>query len=116
MALFAISDIHWGAMQLATWVEMTIEAVHNDEGVLNSLYQTVSGEKKCSRCCQLEQDLGEESQRSIQWESKLLVLDLRRPNQLIPPLPPRQGAFLVHEHGNARSDEPLSPPPWHHSS
>lgn len=112
LALFALSDAHWGVMQLATWVEMTIDSAAKNESVLAAVQQTLTGEKKCPRCRQLEDSRKQDDKRSVQWETKTLAISARDNPNLFPPIPPFEGVIFEHQQACSRSDAPISPPPW----
>ena len=61
-------------MQTTTWVEMAFRSVIEEEGAFfPTLASSISGQKKCSRCCQLEENRHDDGERSLQWESKGFV-------------------------------------------
>ena len=112
LAVLALTDAHWGIMQVATWVEMTIDSASKNESILTSIQQTVTGEKKCPRCCQLEEDRKRDNDRTIQWETKSLGLNAIEKKTLIPPTPVYACVTFDHQVAKSRREAPIPPPPW----
>lgn len=109
--VLSLSDIHWAVMQSYTWVEMAINSsAENGGSFLPSLKQSIKGEASCARCCELEKSRNNDSQRTVQWETKLLAIPANPDPYFIPKLrPPENGSFSASM--SSRSDSPETPPP-----
>ncbi|MDF1814304.1 MAG: hypothetical protein P1V20_19015 [Verrucomicrobiales bacterium] len=112
VAAVALSDIHWSVMQIATWIEMAADSASRNEPVLTSVYESVTGEKKCPKCCQLEKEKKRDDESVAQWESKSLGLNSNHPEKLFPPVPPYRAAVFEHETAISRREAPIPLPPW----
>jgi hypothetical protein len=112
LALIALSDVHWGVMQVVIWIDMTVEAVANHESALSSIQQSITGEKKCPHCRQLEAEREKENEQAVQWEGKQLGLNFTTANVIIPPVKLFENTVFEDLFGNTRHDAPITPPPW----
>lgn len=115
LVIVALSDIHWGVMKTIIWVQMTRDAIAASEPVLESIRSTVSGEKRCPRCVQMEKH--EEKSRGLdrryQWEGKTSLASEKRSPIILPPLSPLgEVAAIDFPFPLSRNDEPLPFPPW----
>lgn len=99
-------------MKAVTWVEMAVNSSHQVSDFIPSLAKSVAGEKRCARCCELEQQSqSDNEQRSLQWETKTV-------NAVIPE-ESRLPALFMAEHSYqyevssafARFESPELPPP-----